>query len=184
MADNVRRLPKERVFGCKRLLMRSRPEASRRVGCGIPTRITIAALLACHAAGANLALQVSNETAPAGGWAQVKIFAAAPTLIASGRMIVNLDPSVFGPIARVAVFSAVGDAAGVALVDGEYLDVSFNAPSASIGQLPNQPVVAITVPVLANVAAGTVSAITVSPTLTLWTDESGNTYTFPLRRVR
>jgi hypothetical protein len=72
---------------------------------------------ASYAFGANLALQVSSETAPAGGWAQIKIYAAAPTLISTGRIAINFDPSVFGPIARVAVFSAAGDSSGIAVVN-------------------------------------------------------------------
>jgi hypothetical protein len=45
----------------------------------------------------------------------------------------SFDPSVFGAIANVAVFSAKGDAVGVAVVGGQSLDVNFNSPSAGIG---------------------------------------------------
>jgi uncharacterized protein (TIGR03437 family) len=140
-------------------------------------KTALVSLLAGSAPAANLALQVSSETAPAGGWAQVKISATAPALIAGGRIVVNLDPAIFGPIAGVAVFSAKGDAIGVAVVNGESLDVNFESPSAGIGQLPDLPILTVTIPVLASAVTGTVTAITIDPSQGSWTDENGNTYT-------
>src|SRR5262250_2718492 len=46
----------------------------------------------------SLTLQISNETVPAGVWAQIKIWAAAPQPVASGRILMALDSAVFGPI--------------------------------------------------------------------------------------
>ena len=144
---------------------------------GACVRLLQLGLLASGAPAANLALQVSSETVPAGGWAQIKISAAAPALVASGRVVMNFDPTVFGPIASVAVFGATGDAAGVATVNGESLDVNFDSQSAGIGQLPDLPVLTVTLPVLASAAAGTVSAITIDPSQSPWTDQNGNAYT-------
>jgi hypothetical protein len=59
-----------------------------------------------------LTLEVSNATAPPGGWVQIKVFSATPQLISTGGIALNLDPTVFGPVADVAVFSADGDAYG------------------------------------------------------------------------
>ena len=77
-------------------------------------------ILARHAAEtpSNLTLVVSNETAPAGGWVQIKVYAAAPRQITAGALSMDFDPAVFGAIADVAVFSATGDAAGYAHVSG------------------------------------------------------------------
>jgi uncharacterized protein (TIGR03437 family) len=134
-------------------------------------------LLTGSASAASLALRVSNEIAPVGGWAQVKISASAPALITSGRIVVNFDPAVFGPIANVAVFSAAGDAGGVAVVVGESINVTFDSASAGIGQLPELPVLTVTIPVLASAATGTARAITIDPSQGPWTDENGNAYT-------
>src|SRR5579862_2172882 len=57
-----------------------------------------------------LTLQISTESGPPGGWAQIKVFAAAPALVSNGRISMDLDPTVFGDIAQVAVFSSTGDA--------------------------------------------------------------------------
>ncbi len=158
--------------------IRWRLASYRRRACVILAQIALVASLAGQASAANLALQVSNETAPPGGWAQVTISASAPALIASGRIVVNFDPSVFGPISNVAVFSAKGDGVGVAVVTatGQSLDVNFGSPSAGIGQLPDLPVLMVTIPVLASATAGTVSAITADPGQGPWTDENDNAY--------
>jgi len=71
------------------------------------------------------ALQISTETAPAGGWAQIKIYAAKPVAIASGHLVLNLDATAFGTGAMVGLFGANGDAAGLAAVTGPQIDVQF-----------------------------------------------------------
>src|ERR1019366_9303185 len=79
------------------------------------------ATLQAAPANPELALRVQNETAPAGGWAQIKIFATSPHLVSSGAISMYFDPSVFGGIASVAVFSATGDALGYANVSGQHV---------------------------------------------------------------
>ena len=148
----------------------------RRGSCVIPVQLVLTALLASHASAANLTLRVSNEIAPSGGWAQIKISAAAPAMIANGRILMSFDPAVFGGVANVAVFSAAGDAEGVAVLNGQSLDVNFNAPSAGIGRLPDLPVLTVTIPVLANAPTGVISAITLDASQSPWMDANGNTY--------
>src|ERR1039458_10092077 len=60
------------------------------------------------------ALRISAETAPAGGWAQIKIYAAKPMAIASGHLVLKLDATAFGTGAMVGLFGANGDATGLA----------------------------------------------------------------------
>jgi hypothetical protein len=107
----------------------------------------------------------------------VKVFLVAPRQIASGAIGINLDPSVFGDITNVAVFSAAGDAAGYASVGGSLIGAAFESPSGSIGQLPDLPILTITVPVLAGLPAGTASLLTAGVSGgAAWKDLSGNTY--------
>ncbi|MBV9400856.1 MAG: hypothetical protein JO062_22955 [Bryobacterales bacterium] len=131
-------------------------------------------------AGTPLVLQISSETAPPGGWAQIKITAGAPTLIAGGDLTLDFDSSIFGPIANLAVFSATGDQIGYANVKGEHVDVHFSSASAGIGQLPNLPVFTVSVPVLATATPGMTSSITADPSSlnggTKWTDQNTNQY--------
>lgn len=146
-----------------------------RAACVVVAHIACTSL-ACGASTSTLRLVVSNEIAPAGGWVQIKVSAAAPAQVAGGRIVMSLDPAVFGPIASVAVFSAAGDATGVAVVTGETVDANFVSASASIGQLPSLPILTATVPILASATASQVSAIMIDPSQSAWTGENGATY--------
>lgn len=119
-------------------------------------RILLLLFLANILCGANpaLTLQVSNETAPPGGYAQFKISLTTPTLISSGSVTMNFDPTIFGNIASVAAFSATGDQAGYASLNGTQVTAYFSAPTSSLGQLPEMPVFAVTVPILATAKIG------------------------------
>ena len=144
---------------------------SRRYGaCVIPV------LLACPLFANNLSLQISSETAPAGGWAQIKIYSATPQLVTAGRVLMKFDPTVFGSVAGVAVFSAQGDAVGVATVNGQSLDVTFSSKAGGIGQLPHLPVLTVTVAILASAPVGTVSPITLDASRGGWLDAQNNNY--------
>jgi uncharacterized protein (TIGR03437 family) len=133
--------------------------------------------LAAAPANRELALRVSSETAPAGGWAQIRVFAAAPHLVAGGSISMDFDPAIFGSIASVAVFSATGDALGYANVNGQHVDAHFSSPSGGIGQLPNLPLFVVSIPVLAGAKAGAAAAVTLDASGSPWTDAQGNTYT-------
>src|ERR1700733_13962974 len=120
------------------------------------------------AANPSIALQVSNETAPPGGYAQFKISLTAPALVSSGSVTMNFDPTIFGNIASVAALSATGDQTGYAILQGTQVTAYFSSLSASLGQLPDLPVFVVTVPVLATAKMGSTSSITVDPTKAPW----------------
>ncbi|MGO9259065.1 MAG: hypothetical protein ACLQU1_22505 [Bryobacteraceae bacterium] len=115
-------------------------------------------------------LQISTETAPAGGWAQIKIYAVPPMAISSGEVVLNLDSTAFGPGTQVGLFGANGDASGVATTTGSQIDVRFVSPGGGIGQLAGLPVLVFTVPVLATAAGRTVAVTATSPdsSVTVW----------------
>jgi hypothetical protein len=111
------------------------------------------ALLVCAVAlGQTPALEISTETSPVGGFAQIKIYAAKPQAIPKGHIVVTLD----------ATFFANGDALGLATNNWPNLDVQFLSASAGIGQLAGLPVMVISVPVLAT-AQGTTTVSATSP---------------------
>lgn len=124
-----------------------------------------------------LTLQISNETAPPIGSAQFKISLTAPALISTAALSLTFDPTLFGPVSNVTAFTATGDQAGVAEVNGQQITIYASSASASLGQLPGLPVFVVTVPVLATAKVGTTSSITVDPTAAPWQDQQGNTYT-------
>jgi len=134
-------------------------------------------LPAADSSSPSLALQVSTETAPAGGWAQFKISAVNPVLVGNGSISMDFDPTVFGNITQVAVFGAMGDAMGYAHVKGQHVDAHFSSTSAAIAQLPGLPVLVVGIQVLNGVATGTTTAVNFDPTGSAWLDNLGNTYT-------
>jgi uncharacterized protein (TIGR03437 family) len=125
---------------------------------------------------APLALRISAETAPSGGWVQLKIYAAAPALIASGSISMDLDATMFGGISQVAVFSALGDAIGYANVTAQHVDAHFSSPAGGIGQLLELPILAVTVPINATPKPGATVQVTVDPTGSTWQDPLQNPY--------
>jgi uncharacterized protein (TIGR03437 family) len=120
-------------------------------------------LICATAAGAPAALQISSTTAPAGGFAQIAIYAVKPMAISNGHMVLSLDATAFGAGAVVGLFGANGDASGLATTTGAQIDVQFSSPSSGIGQLAGLPVVVLSVPVLASAAGKTVAVSATSP---------------------
>jgi len=154
-------------------------------------------LTSLSAANPTITLQVSSETAPStGGTAQFKIYLTQPALVSTASISMTFDPTIFGQILNVAAFSATGDQAGYANINGQQLTASFSSSSASFGQLPALPIFVVTVAVLPEPQAppppppGTAIpaqpkdpagyptvAVTVDPTQSPWQDQQGNTYT-------
>lgn len=67
-----------------------------RIKCVTLRQLVLVALLASHVSAASLALQISNETAPPGDSAQIKIYAAAPAhdgLVSPARVALRLLPA-------------------------------------------------------------------------------------------
>jgi len=123
-----------------------------------------------------LALVVSSETAPAGGWVQFKVFASVPSQIASGAIAMNFDSTVFGPFTNVTVFSATGDAAGYVTVYANQMNADFTSTSGSIGQLPGLPILTVSIPVLPGAQQGTSTAVTVDLSCSNLSDASRNAF--------
>ncbi len=134
---------------------------------------SLLALAAVSASAADLTLQVSSETAPAGGFAQFRISPTVPALISAGGITMDFDPSVFGNVVSASVLSAKGDPIGTGIVLNLQAEATFTSASASLGQLPGIPVMVVTVPVLATAKVGATSTVTI--TAGTWLDQLGNT---------
>jgi hypothetical protein len=111
-----------------------------------------------------------------GGSAQIVVTMPYPIAITHGKFQVDLDPTGFGNISAVNVFSASGDQEGAAKLKGQHAEIEFGAESGGIGRLPSVPVAEITVPVLATATAGLTGAVTLQST-SPWYEISGNRYT-------
>jgi uncharacterized protein (TIGR03437 family) len=146
---------------------------SRLIPCGVVPRAAVFLYLPLLvAAQSGVSLQVSNEVAPAGGWAQFKVSATAPVQISAGAITMDFEPLLFGDISSVSVYSATGDQIGYANVSGRHLDAHFSSSSAGIGQLPGLPVLVVSIPVLATSFPGVTTPV--SATATDFIDALGN----------
>ena len=70
-------------------------------------------LICATAVGAPAALQISSTAAPAGGFAQIAIYAVKPIAISNGHLVLSLDATAFGAGAVIGLFGANGDASGL-----------------------------------------------------------------------
>jgi len=143
----------------------------RHTGCGILQLLWLWGASAAIAQ--NLNVVVSNEIAPPGATVQIKFTLAQPAAIASGELAVNLDSTLFGPVTAIAAFSAAGDAAGYASVNGNRVDIHFASGSGSLGSAAGMPLVVLTVPILATAQPGAQTAITADPAGSTWYSPEG-----------
>jgi hypothetical protein len=107
---------------------------------------------------------------------QLKFFLSQPSLITSGELAMDLDPTVFASVTAVSAFSANGDAAGVAQMQGLHVDVHFASANGGIGRLAQLPLVVVTATVLSDAVAGKTAGITADPSGSPWLDLLGNVY--------
>lgn len=108
---------------------------------------------------------MADETVPPGGTVQLKFFLAQPALIASGELTMDLDPTMFSSATGVSTFSANGDAAGVAHIEGLHVDILFTSNNGGIGRLSSVPIVVVNATVLPTVIAGQTASVTANNAL-------------------
>jgi Viral BACON domain len=130
-------------------------------------------------AGPGVQLLVSNESAPPGGTAQFKISLASPATIASGQIVINFDPTVFGSIVGATAFSASGDQWGMATVQGLQVTAQFTSASGGFGRLAALPILTVAVAILPGVAGGQY-AVTLDLAMSSFKDLTGAPLTFSI----
>jgi hypothetical protein len=139
--------------------------------------VSLCTVFAAEAATPTLALRIPGIAVPPGGTAQIQIFSSTAATLVSGELLLNLDPTVFGPITAVDVFSSTGDQFGTADIMDRQVDIKFRSPTGGIGRLSELPVATVIVPVLSTAKAGV--SVSISPTTngSLWQDEQNVQYT-------
>lgn len=143
----------------------------------VTIRLVCAFVVSISLLGSNAPLTpvVSCSPVAPGGTAQLTVMLPSPVAITHGGFQIDLDPSVFGNISAVNVFSASGDQQGVARITALHAEVVFGSESGGIGRLPNLAVAEVTAPVLPTAAKGTIDAVSVASSFA-WLDVSGKRY--------
>lgn len=103
----------------------------------------------------------AQETVPAGGVAQIKFHLAEPRGLSSLRITAEFDEAQISALASYAVMSAAGDAHSFAEIHGGRIDVLMRASSRTIGLLPEQPVLVVSVRIEEDVPVGTALTVKV-----------------------
>lgn len=101
----------------------------------------IGSALVSAAAFTGVSLSVSKETAPPGGFAQVKVFLTEPKPISTGSTSFSFTP--YDELVGLAVMSPAQDTFGVALVRGTNVSVSVVSTTGSFGTSIDYPVLSI-----------------------------------------
>jgi len=130
----------------------------------------------CAASWAQDTLRVSDEIAPPGGVAQIKIMQTIPDPISGGRFAFDAGMDFIG----LAIFDPAGTAAGVA-TEGSRMSVSFTSTGSTLGTLPDYPIVTIAVRVPADAPKGKVYPIALDGLQTALADLSRNTVPLELK---
>jgi hypothetical protein len=130
------------------------------------------ALASPPTAAAVVSLKISNEIAPPGGIAQMKVFVTEPKPISTAFADVGLGG--FGDVVGISL--GTPDALGVAVVDGSRLSISILSPSTTFGMTPDYPVLTIAGHVSANAPLGTTFPVDMPAAALQFQDPSGALY--------
>lgn len=99
-------------------------------------------------------LRITNETAPPGGMAQIKVQLTSPQPISSGDMEVSFSDMSFNSIDGLALFNATGDVVGAAVVKSGKVSLRFYSPNGTFGSTVDYPLLVATAAVPANAIPG------------------------------
>lgn len=121
-----------------------------------------------------LSLSVSKETAAPGGMAQVKVFITEPTPVSTGGGSYTFDA--YASVDGIALMNELEDVAGIALVRGTQVNLSFTSPSATFGMDPDYPVLTVAGRIPANAAVGVKYPLVFDASSLQVYDASGNLY--------
>ena len=138
------------------------------------TRFALTLLLASLAAAPDAALaqsaptpvmiQLSSETAPPGGVAQVKARTYSPQPVSTGYARLSIESF---SLRGIALFSSTGDVVGTAVENGSQVDLHFVSPNGTFGSIGNYPLLALSATVPPNAVSG--QQFPVAPDSGSWT---------------
>ena len=118
-------------------------------------------------------IRVSNEIAPPGGMAQVKVSLTSPKPIIIGNMSADFSGTFLDSIDGIAMFSSTGDVVGAAVVKDSKINARFNSPKGTYGSVVDYPLLTIAVTLSKSAVPGQRFAIQLDPAASFWQDLLG-----------
>jgi hypothetical protein len=129
-----------------------------------------------YAAFAGLSLKIGNEIQPPGGTLQMKLFLTEPKPISTGKGRMAVSASFASTIRGMSLFSANGDAAGAAVVQGTQIQMVCLVPSTVLGSNPDFPLLTVTSNVRSDAAIGSSTPLYIKPANLVFLDQNGVPY--------
>jgi len=184
-----------RVRSCEKISWRAKAPAPRkrksfRINVGqalssISPAIVLAAGFSCLIATAQTVpatLRVTNEIAPPGGMAQVKVLLTSPKPITTGSMDFDMPDGDFDSIDGIAMFSPTGDVAGAAVVNSSRFTVQAISPNGTFGAATDYPLMTAAVRLSTDTVAGQKWAVNLDPSASIWRDLAGAPISFEFQQ--
>lgn len=119
-----------------------------------------------------VSLKVSNEIAPPGGIAQMKISVTEPRPISTGGMFFSTSFDFAG----IAAMSPDNDTYGVAQIDGSQLRFAVQSPAGTFGTNSDYPIFTVALRVPAAASIGSISPVSIGGGGLLFTSPTGTVY--------
>jgi hypothetical protein len=123
---------------------------------------------------AQVSLRITEEIAPPGGIAQVKLEVTEPRPISTGR--VSIDFGDLDEFVGINVLSPTDDAFGVAQIRGSGIRFAINSPSGGAGTDSDYPILTIAARVPPTASLGTVLPVTLPSTGIRFVGRNGEVY--------
>ncbi len=118
-------------------------------------------------------IRISNEIAPPGGMAQIKVSLTSPKPIITGNMTADLSDFMFDSIDGIAMFSSTGDVVGAATVNGRKINARFTSPNGTFGSVTDYPILTIAVTLSKFAVPGQKVTVALDPNASFWQDLLG-----------
>jgi hypothetical protein len=110
-------------------------------------------------------VRVSDEIAPPGGVAQIKVLLTSPQPVSTGRLPIKSKAS--ARVAGVAVFDGTGKTSGTAVIGTDGLNVSILSAGSVLGLSDDYPLLTVTMKIDADAAQGEISSVQLDSTSVL-----------------
>ena len=123
-----------------------------------------------------LSLKVSDETAPPGGVAQIRLMVTDPKPIVTGFASMDFGSDIFDGVRGIAVHSPDGLAYGAATYAGGKLTLDLRSLRGTLGTTLDYPIVTIAVGIRADAPVGAVASVNATLNPATWRGLLGTTY--------
>jgi hypothetical protein len=112
-----------------------------------------------------VAFKIPDETGPPGGIVQMKLLVTEPTPITSGGPRLDFSTGMFDAIFGIELFDPAGDLNGVAMVNGQQVQVNYTSSSGVLGA--DYPIMSVALHIRPDAVVGTKTQFNLDPS-SIW----------------